>query len=105
MNAKLYTAYDADTPDRVYGEVYEYEGAFWAETILIEDGLDWVIEKSPDFVNRLQAVAWLAERELYEPATLLDKLDEYFGSEALARYWTKLTAVFGSRQPRNVKTA
>ena len=98
MSANLFNAYPVENPDRVYGEVYEYEGIYWAEVVLVEDGVDWVTEKSRDFSSREKAVAWLAERDLHFPKPLSEKLADYAQTA-----WAKVREVVGVRPHRHAK--
>lgn len=90
MNAMKSKAYEMDDPDRVYGEIYEYDGMFWAEVIHVEDRLDWVTEKSPDFPTYEQAEAWLAERKVAIPRTAIEVLVDRILSGPLANSWSRL---------------
>lgn len=76
----IYPNTNATLPDQratdCYGEIYTYEGRFWAEIILEEDGFTTVTTQSPEFDDREAAVSWLAERGLAQPATLLERSKE-----------------------------
>jgi hypothetical protein len=95
MKNKEYAAYTGTNPDRVYGEIYEYNGIYWAEVILVEDGLDWVTEKSADFRSQERAEAWLADRKVALPKTFSETLNEQFGAEAIGRYWNRFKEFSG----------
>ena len=56
-----------------YGEIYTFEGRFWAEIILEEDGVTNVTAQSVEFENREAAVAWLADHGLFFPPSLLER--------------------------------
>lgn len=70
-------------PDRVYGEIYEANGIYWAEVIVFQDGFDSVVEQSADFVNRKQAAHWLQERKL-KAAPTAEEIVEELSAKAVA---------------------
>lgn len=100
MNNNKCHSYEMEGRDRIYGEIYEYEGAYWAEVILIEDKLDWVTGQSQEFTSREQAVEWLRSRSLACPEPLPDRLARYFEVVAQHKGWTKLKAVARSFRRR-----
>ncbi|WP_018607392.1 hypothetical protein [Uliginosibacterium gangwonense] len=96
---KTNEAYDLTTPDRVYGEIYEANGMYWAEVIMMEDGLDYVVEQSADFANRAHAKAWLLDRKLAVAPTFEEVMAEVFAKLAVAAKRVRGAFGFGGRIP------
>jgi len=96
---KTNEAYDLTTPDRVYGEIYEANGMYWAEVIMMEDGLDYVVEQSADFADRAHAKAWLLERKLTVAPTAEEVLADVLAKLAVAAKRVGGAFGFGGRIP------
>lgn len=84
-----------EAADGIHGEVYEAADGFWAEVILVQDDLDWVTAKSPDFSSRAEAVRWLAKRNVQLPPTVAEALIERLRTSAVASLWKKLGEAVG----------
>lgn len=82
--------------DRVFGEIYEANGIYWAEVISTEDGFDKVVEQSTDFADREQAIAWLAARDLAVAKTFDEVVVSAVEKFAQAAFWTRLRGAFAS---------
>jgi hypothetical protein len=63
-----------------YGEIYTFEGRFWAEIILEEDGLTTVTAQSVEFAKREDAASWLADHGLFFPPSLLERVQAFLSS-------------------------
>lgn len=82
------------TIDRVYGEIYEANGIYWAEAILSQDGFDSVVEKSGDFGNRKLAAAWLNDRKIAFAQPFDEALVQAFSALSTASFWSRLRHAF-----------
>lgn len=82
-----------------YGEIYSFEGRFWAEIIVEEDGFASVTAQSTEFANREAAVAWLADNGLFFPPTFAERAAAFFAG-LKARLNTS-----GARAPRLARAA
>lgn len=78
------------TPDRAYGEIYEADGYYWAESILFSDGVEWVTGKSEDFASRREAAAWLAKRGLTAAVSFEDSLADGIRAIFDADIWKRI---------------
>lgn len=93
MNAMK--AYSNENPDRVYGEVYEYDDIFWAEVIVVDSGFDYVTEKSADFATREAAENWLAVRKVAMELTLGEAISERISKLSIAQVVAQLRSLVG----------
>ncbi|WP_374400427.1 hypothetical protein [Niveibacterium sp.] len=78
------------TPDQAYGEIYEADGHFWAESILVSDGVEWVTGKSEDFASRHEAAAWLSQHGLKATESLEDAIAARINVILRADVWKRI---------------
>ncbi|WP_374509733.1 hypothetical protein [Niveibacterium sp.] len=78
------------TPDQAYGEIYEADGHFWAESILLSDGVEWVTGKSEDFASRREAAAWLTKQGLTATESFEDVLAASISAVINADIWKRV---------------
>lgn len=78
------------TPDQAYGEIYEADGHFWAESILLSDGVEWVTGKSEDFASRREAAAWLAQQGLKTTESFEDAIAARIEAIVRADIWKRI---------------
>jgi len=82
------------TPDRAYGEFYEADGHYWAESILLSDGVEWVTGKSEDFASRREAAAWLTKQGLTATESFDDVLSSSISAVINAGIWKRIGNLF-----------
>ena len=61
--------------DYCYGEVYHYEGEYWAEVIVVNDGYDQVSMKSSPMASREDARKWLAKQGVKARLTISERIE------------------------------
>lgn len=97
MNAVRCMTYELSGDGRRYGEVYECNGVYWAEIVLVDERIDWVTEKSPEFACCEQACAWLAEKRL-APGIRTDVRRSDSPCRAAPRGWRRWLAFLSERR-------
>lgn len=61
--------------DHCYGEIYEFEGLYWAEVIVLNDGYEQVTLQSKGYTSRENAKAWLAQQGVAVRQTLMERIE------------------------------